>query len=107
MHDFVTESLWLSSAVSVLLAVVFVGICSFMAISALIRGETKDPRMLPDLENGVSFFNLFTAVPVIVTAFTFHFNGKKPYKSSIQAHESDFSYYSKYDILTRSSCNWS
>ncbi|KAG8380927.1 hypothetical protein BUALT_Bualt06G0067500 [Buddleja alternifolia] len=68
------ESLWLSSAVSVLLAVVFVGICSVMAIHALIRGETKTPRILPKLDNGVSFFNLFTAIPVIVTAFTFHFN---------------------------------
>ncbi|GER50911.1 amino acid transporter family protein [Striga asiatica] len=68
------ESLWWSSAVSVFLAFVFVGICSVMAITALIRGETKTPRILPQLDNGVSFFNLFTAIPVIVTAFTFHFN---------------------------------
>ncbi|XP_073017456.1 amino acid transporter AVT6C [Primulina eburnea] len=68
------ESLWLSSAVSVFLAVLFVGICSAMAISAIIRGEIKSPRILPKLDNGASFFNLFTAVPVIVTAFTFHFN---------------------------------
>ncbi|KAL0299354.1 UNVERIFIED_CONTAM: Amino acid transporter AVT6C [Sesamum radiatum] len=68
------ESLWLSSAVSVLLAIVFVGICSVMAISALIQGQTKTPRILPELDGGVSFFNLFTAIPVIVTAFTFHFN---------------------------------
>ncbi|KAL3653425.1 Amino acid transporter avt6c [Castilleja foliolosa] len=68
------ESLWLSSAISVFLAFVFVGICSVMAITALIRGETKTPRILPELDSGVSFFNLFTAIPVIVTAFTFHFN---------------------------------
>ncbi|XP_011076618.2 probable sodium-coupled neutral amino acid transporter 6 [Sesamum indicum] len=68
------ESLWFSSAVSVLLAIVFVGICSVMAISALIEGQTKTPRILPELDGGVSFFNLFTAIPVIVTAFTFHFN---------------------------------
>ncbi|KAL0303935.1 UNVERIFIED_CONTAM: Amino acid transporter AVT6C [Sesamum radiatum] len=68
------ESLWFSSAVSVLLAIVFVGICSVMAISALIQGQTKTPRILPELDGGVSFFNLFTAIPVIVTAFTFHFN---------------------------------
>lgn len=68
------ESLRFSSAVSVLLAVVFVGICFIMAILALLRGETKRPRLLPELDNGASFFNLFTAVPVIVTAFTFHFN---------------------------------
>ncbi|KAK3003181.1 hypothetical protein RJ639_018079 [Escallonia herrerae] len=68
------ESLRFSSAVSVLLAVVFVGICSVMAISALLEGKTKSPRLLPRLDNQASFFNLFTAVPVIVTAFTFHFN---------------------------------
>ncbi|KAL8552279.1 hypothetical protein ACS0TY_001102 [Phlomoides rotata] len=68
------ESLWVSSAVSVVLAIVFVGICSAMAIAALIQGETKSPRLLPDLEGGASFFNLFTAIPVVVTAFTFHFN---------------------------------
>ncbi|XP_027163209.1 amino acid transporter AVT6C-like [Coffea eugenioides] len=68
------ESLWLSSAVSVFLAVVFVGICSVMAIYALARGETRSIRVVPELDNGASFFNLFTAFPVIITAFTFHFN---------------------------------
>ncbi|GMP23597.1 hypothetical protein CsSME_00001136 [Camellia sinensis var. sinensis] len=68
------ESLRFSSAVSVLLAVVFVGICSVMAISALLEGKAKSPRLMPQLDDQASFFNLFTAVPVIVTAFTFHFN---------------------------------
>uniref|UniRef100_A0A6N2NC12 Amino acid transporter transmembrane domain-containing protein n=1 Tax=Salix viminalis TaxID=40686 RepID=A0A6N2NC12_SALVM len=68
------ESLRFSSAISVLLAVVFVGICSVMAIHALIEGKTKTPRLLPHLDNKTDFLNLFTAVPVIVTAFTFHFN---------------------------------
>lgn len=78
----IAESLWLSSAISVFLAVVFVGICSVMAIYALARGETRSIKILPDLDNGASFFNLFTAFPVIVTAFTFHFNGKKKHASS-------------------------
>lgn len=68
------ESLRFSSAVSVLLAVVFVGICSVMAIFALLQGKAKSPRLMPQLDDQASFFNLFTAVPVIVTAFTFHFN---------------------------------
>ncbi|XP_021904148.1 amino acid transporter AVT6C-like [Carica papaya] len=68
------ESLSCSSAVAVLLAVIFVGITSGLAITALVEGKTKNPRLLPELDNGVSFLNLFTAVPVIVTAFTFHFN---------------------------------
>ncbi|GLT31540.1 hypothetical protein SLA2020_062710 [Shorea laevis] len=66
------ESLRFTSAVSVLLAVVFVGISSVMAIAALIEGKAKNPRLLPD--DKTSVFDLFTAVPVIVTAFTFHFN---------------------------------
>ena len=70
------ESLKFSSAISVLLAVIFVGICSVMAIVALIEGKTKNPRLVPQLDKQTSFFDLFTAVPVIVTAFTFHFNGK-------------------------------
>ncbi|KAM7275854.1 hypothetical protein ACFE04_017720 [Oxalis oulophora] len=68
------ESLKFSSAIAVLLAVMFVAICSVMAISAFLRGETKSPNLFPQLSNNSSFFNLFTAVPVIVTAFTFHFN---------------------------------
>lgn len=68
------ESLRYSSAVSVLLAIVFVSISSVMAFSALVQGRTQTPRLFPDLNGNVSFFDLFTAVPVIVTAFTFHFN---------------------------------
>nr|GMD57670.1 probable sodium-coupled neutral amino acid transporter 6 [Ipomoea batatas] len=68
------ESLWWSSAIAVLLAVVFVGICIGMAIYALVKGETQTPRMLPELDGSASFIQLFTAVPVIVSAFTFHFN---------------------------------
>uniref|UniRef100_A0A803NRW0 Amino acid transporter transmembrane domain-containing protein n=2 Tax=Cannabis sativa TaxID=3483 RepID=A0A803NRW0_CANSA len=68
------ESLKFSSFISVLLAVIFVGICSVMAIIALVQGKTKNPRLVPQLDEQTSFFDLFTAVPVIVTAFTFHFN---------------------------------
>ncbi|KAG2328839.1 hypothetical protein Bca4012_021535 [Brassica carinata] len=68
------ERLAFSSAVSFLLAVLFVVISSVLAISALMKGQTKNPRLFPELNNGGSFWNLFTASPVIVTAFTFHFN---------------------------------
>ncbi|XP_043705533.1 amino acid transporter AVT6C-like [Telopea speciosissima] len=68
------ESLRFTSAISVLLAIVFVGISSVMAILALCEGKTQSPRLLPDLAHQASFFDLFTAAPVIVTAFTFHFN---------------------------------
>ncbi|CAN6977925.1 hypothetical protein IGI04_037686 [Brassica rapa subsp. trilocularis] len=68
------ERLAFSSAISFLLAVLFVIISSVLAISALMKGQTKNPRLFPDLTSGGSFWNLFTASPVIVTAFTFHFN---------------------------------
>ncbi|XP_039047348.1 amino acid transporter AVT6C-like isoform X2 [Hibiscus syriacus] len=68
------EALRFSSAIAVLLAVLFVAISSVMAITALFQGKTERPRLLPYLDNRASFFDLFTAVPVIVTAFNFHFN---------------------------------
>ncbi|KAM6583111.1 hypothetical protein CsatB_010113 [Cannabis sativa] len=68
------ELLKFSSFVSVLLALVFVGICTVMAIIALVQGKTKDPKLVPHLDEHTSFFDLFTAVPIIVAAFTFHFN---------------------------------
>ncbi|XP_019255084.1 PREDICTED: putative sodium-coupled neutral amino acid transporter 7 [Nicotiana attenuata] len=68
------ESLWFSSAVAILLAIVFVGICTVMAVIAIAEGQIVRPRMLPELNSTSSFFNLFTAIPVIVTAFAFHFN---------------------------------
>jgi amino acid permease len=71
-----TESLKFSSAVSTLLAIAFVTICSVLAIIALVEGKTQTPRLVPRLDHETTFFDLFTAVPVIVTAYTFHFNGK-------------------------------
>ncbi|XP_009763497.1 amino acid transporter AVT6C isoform X2 [Nicotiana tabacum] len=68
------ESLWFSSAVAIILAIVFVGICTVMAFIAIAKGQIVRPRMLPELNSTKSFFNLFTAIPVIVTAFAFHFN---------------------------------
>ncbi|OIW16214.1 hypothetical protein TanjilG_18929 [Lupinus angustifolius] len=68
------ESLKVSSAISTLLAVAFVTICSVLAIVAVVQGKTETPRLFPRLDHHTSFFDLFTAVPVIVTAYTFHFN---------------------------------
>jgi amino acid permease len=68
------ESLKYSSAISTLLAVAFVAICSGLAIVALAQGKTQTPKLVPRLDYQTSFFDLFTAVPVVVTAFTFHFN---------------------------------
>ncbi|XP_021824814.1 amino acid transporter AVT6D-like isoform X2 [Prunus avium] len=56
-----------TSAVSILLAVVFVVICSAMAIYALCKGKTQKPRLFPDFAHQVSVFDLFTTIPILVT----------------------------------------
>ncbi|XAR71886.1 hypothetical protein NMG60_11018336 [Bertholletia excelsa] len=68
------ESLKHASAASILLAVLFVIICSAMAIHALWEGKTQRPRLLPDVSSGVSFFGLFTTIPVFATGFGCHVN---------------------------------
>ncbi|CAL9062563.1 amino acid transporter AVT6C-like [Musa acuminata AAA Group] len=68
------DSLRFTSAISVLLAVVFMCISTGMALYALFHGATETPRLLPDFGHMSSIFELFTAVPIIVVAFTFHFN---------------------------------
>uniref|UniRef100_A0A6V7QSE9 Amino acid transporter transmembrane domain-containing protein n=1 Tax=Ananas comosus var. bracteatus TaxID=296719 RepID=A0A6V7QSE9_ANACO len=78
------DSLRFTSAVSILLAAVFMCISLGIAISALIHGTAKMPRLFPDFANLSSVFELFTAVPVVVVAFTFHFNGK-PHDLSLNA----------------------
>ncbi|CAJ1971074.1 unnamed protein product [Sphenostylis stenocarpa] len=68
------ESLRFSSVISTLLAVAFVTTCTVLAIVAIVEGRTQSPKLIPRLDYHTSFFDLFTAVPVIVTAYTFHFN---------------------------------
>ncbi|KAL3834782.1 hypothetical protein ACJIZ3_009518 [Penstemon smallii] len=68
------DSLRHASAISVLLAAFFVAICSIMAIHAMWVGKTQRPRLVPDLSNGVSVFQLFTTIPVFATAFGCHVN---------------------------------
>ncbi|KAI3881961.1 hypothetical protein MKW92_030721 [Papaver armeniacum] len=66
------ESLKYTSAVSVFLAVVFVSITMAMAIFSFWEGKQTTTRLLPAEDS--SFSKLFTAVPIIVTAFTFQPN---------------------------------
>ncbi|XP_057441741.1 amino acid transporter AVT6C-like [Lotus japonicus] len=67
------DSLRYSSAISILLALVFVAICSAMAFAALWSGKTESLRILPDFSQ-VTVLDLFTTVPVFVTGFGFHVN---------------------------------
>lgn len=68
------DSLRYSSAISILLALVFIAICSSMAFSALLSGKTQSLRMVPDFSQ-VTVLDLFTTVPIFVTGFGFHVNG--------------------------------
>ncbi|XP_044341914.1 amino acid transporter AVT6A isoform X2 [Triticum aestivum] len=70
----IIDSLRYTSAVSILLAAVFMLITMGIAVYTVFTGTAKMPRMLPDFSTLASPFELFTAVPVIVVAFTFHFN---------------------------------
>ncbi|KAK9284062.1 hypothetical protein L1049_012322 [Liquidambar formosana] len=76
------ESLKHSSAISILLAVVFVAISSVMAICAMWQGKTQKLRLIPDFANHTSIFDLFTTIPVFVTGFAFHVNGNRAWKPS-------------------------
>lgn len=71
----VADSLRYTSALSVALAVVFLVITIGISIVKLISGGVMMPRLLPDITNWSSFFQLFTSVPVLVTAYICHYNG--------------------------------
>ncbi|MFQ6643978.1 hypothetical protein Gotur_017903 [Gossypium turneri] len=86
----IIDSLRHSSAISILLAVVFIAISSAMAIYAFWKGKTQNMRLLPDFANQVSIFDLFTTVPVLVTGFGFHVN-IHPIRSEL-SRPSDMSY---------------
>ncbi|KAL0283525.1 UNVERIFIED_CONTAM: Amino acid transporter AVT6A [Sesamum angustifolium] len=68
------DSLRYTSALSVILAVVFVVIIAGIAIAKLISGSIGMPKLLPDLVSQASFWQLFTTVPILVTAYICHHN---------------------------------
>lgn len=68
------DSLSFTSALSVALAVVFLVITIGISVYKLIDGSIKMPRFLPEIIDISSFLKLFTAVPVVVTAYVCHYN---------------------------------
>lgn len=68
------DSLRFTSALSILLALVFVVISSVMAIVALVEGKTQSLRLLPDFSSRRTFLSLFTTIPVFMTAFGYQIN---------------------------------
>ncbi|KGN55300.1 amino acid transporter AVT6A isoform X1 [Cucumis sativus] len=68
------DSLRYTSALSVALAIVFVAITAGVAIAKLMDGSIVMPRLMPKVVDQASFWQLFTTVPVLVTAYICHHN---------------------------------
>ncbi|XP_073003439.1 amino acid transporter AVT6A-like [Typha latifolia] len=68
------DSLRYTSALSVGLAIVFVVITAGIAIIKLLSGNVTMPRLFPQVTDLSSVWSLFTAVPVLVTAYICHYN---------------------------------
>ncbi|KAH7523768.1 amino acid transporter AVT6A [Ziziphus jujuba] len=68
------DSLRYTSAVSVGFAIVFVVITAGVAIVKLMNGSIGMPRLMPKIVDQVSFWKLFTTIPVLVTAYICHHN---------------------------------
>lgn len=70
------DSLRYTSSLSVGLAIVFVAITAGVSIAKLMDGSIGMPRLMPELIDQASFWQLFTTVPILVTAYICHHNGK-------------------------------
>lgn len=80
-HFVFADSLRYTSALSVALAVVFLVITVGITVIKLINGSIMMPRLLPNVTDLTSFWELFTVVPVLVTAYICHYNGMQSYNS--------------------------
>ncbi|XP_057248751.1 amino acid transporter AVT6A [Beta vulgaris subsp. vulgaris] len=68
------DSLRYTSAVAVALAVFFIVVVVAITAFKLGQGTIHEPAWFPHIESSESFWNLFTAVPVLVCAYLCHFN---------------------------------
>lgn len=84
---FLADSLKVTSGISVGLAVVFLVITVGITLIKLMNGSILMPRLLPNVTDFTSFLNLFTVVPVLVTAYICHYNGTLSDFSSVLLSE--------------------
>nr|XP_043618431.1 amino acid transporter AVT6E-like [Erigeron canadensis] len=68
------DSLSITSAASVALAVVFVVVAFVVAFIKLVRGEIEPPRMTPDFGSKKAVLDLLVVIPIMSNAFVCHFN---------------------------------
>ncbi|GMH15910.1 hypothetical protein Nepgr_017751 [Nepenthes gracilis] len=68
------DSLSLTSAASVALAVVFVMVSCAIAFVKLLEGKIESPRMMPDFESRKAILDLLVVIPIMTNAYVCHFN---------------------------------
>ncbi|KAJ9189977.1 hypothetical protein P3X46_001218 [Hevea brasiliensis] len=68
------DSLSLTSAASVALAVVFVVVCFIVAFIKLVEGKFEAPRMTPDFGSKKAILDLLVVIPIMTNAYVCHFN---------------------------------
>ncbi|GJP37152.1 hypothetical protein CLOM_g21591 [Closterium sp. NIES-68] len=68
------DSLHYTSALSILLAVVFVVITVAVAAAQWVQGRIQLPRMLPACSSLKDLTGLFSVIPVMATAYACHYN---------------------------------
>ncbi|KAJ4874345.1 Transmembrane amino acid transporter family protein [Raphanus sativus] len=83
------DSLSVTSAASVALAVVFVVVCFAVAAIKLVEGTIDTPRMSPDFSSKEAILDLLVVIPIMSNAYVCHFNvqpiyneleGRSPHK---------------------------
>ncbi|XP_071694348.1 amino acid transporter AVT6E-like [Rutidosis leptorrhynchoides] len=73
------ESLAMTSAASVLLAVLFVIIACFVCLIMLFEGRISMPRLLPDFGSKEAIIDLLVVIPIMSNAYVCHFNAQPIY----------------------------
>ncbi|KAL3845991.1 hypothetical protein ACJIZ3_003394 [Penstemon smallii] len=68
------ESLSLTSAASVALAVLFVIVAFTIAFIKLVEGKIESPRMAPDFGSKKAILDLLVVIPIMSNAYVCHFN---------------------------------
>ncbi|KAL3528915.1 hypothetical protein ACH5RR_008237 [Cinchona calisaya] len=68
------DSLSLTSAASVALAVVFVLVAFTVAFIKLVEGKIEAPRMTPDFGSKKAILDLLVVIPIMSNAYVCHFN---------------------------------
>ncbi|GJM97874.1 hypothetical protein PR202_ga14834 [Eleusine coracana subsp. coracana] len=68
------DSLSLSSAASVALAVVFVVVSCIIALIKIAEGKISMPRMGPDFSSRAAMLDLLVVIPIMTNAYICHFN---------------------------------